>query len=529
MSGRSDLALIARHELRLAWRDFHSMMTARRRWKGRTVALWALACVAFLHLVAYGMLSSLAGRDVLSDKALLVPLAGTLLLSFMMMLSQAIEQVTRVFYARGDLDLLLSSPLDAGVVSAVRIGTIAITSGAMTAMAAGPFINVMAVLQGWGWLCGYAVIPVLAAAATALAVVVTLLLFRWLGARRTRLAAQIVSAVIGAVFIVGVNLAAIISFQGYSRFAFFGSDAVMRSMPDAGSELWLPIRALAGDPLPLLVLASVCVAMLLAVIHALRDRFGPLVLHASAVSMARRTRPPRRHRFATDSPSRTLRQKEWLLLRRDPWLVSQSLMQIFYLIPPAVLLWLQFGSSSHVDVVVLPVLVMAAGQLAGGLAWLTVSGEDAPDLVASAPVEPGRVLRAKIEAVVGAVALFALPVIGLLALHSPRAALVGLLSVTIACASATAIQLWFRGQARRSHFRHRQTTSRIAALCEAGATIAWAGTAGLVQYGSPVAIIPAMLAMGILVLAQRLSPGAAADRCDGRPAGPVTRTVSSPV
>ena len=47
---------------------------------------------------------------------------------------------------------------------------------------------------------------------------------------------------------------------------------------------------------------------------------------------------------------------------------------------------------------------MAAGQLAGGLAWLSISGEDAPDLVATAPIAARRMLWAKIEAVIGVIA-----------------------------------------------------------------------------------------------------------------------------
>ena len=74
-----------------------------------------------------------------------------------------------------------------------------------------------------------------------------------------------------------------------------------------------------------------------------------------------------------------MRQKEWTLLLRDPWLVSQTLMQLLYLLPPALLLWRSYGEGTGALVVLVPVLVMAAGQLAGGLAWLAISGEDAPD------------------------------------------------------------------------------------------------------------------------------------------------------
>ncbi|WP_204307097.1 hypothetical protein, partial [Klebsiella aerogenes] len=68
-----------------------------------------------------------------------------------------------------------------------------------------------------------------------------------------------------------------------------------------------------------------------------------------------------------------------------PWLMSQTLMQMLYLLPPALLLWQSFGEGGNPAPLIVPVLVMAAGQLAGGLAWLAISGEDAPDLVATAP------------------------------------------------------------------------------------------------------------------------------------------------
>jgi ABC-2 type transport system permease protein len=54
-------------------------------------------------------------------------------------------------------------------------------------------------------------------------------------------------------------------------------------------------------------------------------------------------------------------------------------------------------------IVLAPVLTRAAGQLGGGLAWLAVSGEDAPDLIATAPISPRHNLIAKVEAVLIAV------------------------------------------------------------------------------------------------------------------------------
>ena len=169
-----------------------------------------------------------------------------------------------------------------------------------------------------------------------------------------------------------------------------------------------------------------------------------------------------------------------MLLRRDPWLVSQTLMQLFYLVPPALMLWRSFSDSSTAIVLITPVIVMAAGQLAGGLAWLTISGEDAADLVATAPLSPSRVTRAKIEVVLIAIGVMFAPLVAALTFASPLQALVTASGVAIATICATAIQLWFRVQARRSQFRRRQTSSRLATFAEAFSSIGWAATAALV-------------------------------------------------
>jgi ABC-2 type transport system permease protein len=216
-------------------------------------------------------------------------------------------------------------------------------------------------------------------------------------------------------------------------------------------------------------------------------------------------RQNRRRAFRAASPAAMLRRKEWTLLRRDPWLMSQTLMQLLYLVPPAFLLWRSFGSGA--EAVLVPVLVMAAGQLAGGLAWLAVSGEDAPDLVATAPLRPGRILRAKTEAVMGVIVAVFAPLIVALALASPFHAAVAAAGILSAAASAAHIQLCFRAQAKRSHFRRRQTSSRIATFAEAFVSIGWAATAALAANDMWIAAaFPAAMAAGILAGARHISP-----------------------
>jgi ABC-2 type transport system permease protein len=235
-------------------------------------------------------------------------------------------------------------------------------------------------------------------------------------------------------------------------------------------------------------------------------RFGDHAIAAAGISDAGVVQRRRRNGFRRISPKAALRRKEWTLLRRDPWLASQTLMQLLYLLPPGLMLWRAFGSHNDDLVLLVPVLVMAAGQLAGGLAWLAISGEDAPDLVATAPIPASWIVRAKMEAVTGSVAVVFLPFVIAMALASPRDALVAAGGIGFAAASATLIQLWFRTQARRKHFRRRQTSSRVATFAEAFSSISWAGTFGLAATGRWQAAITAVIALGILFGARALAP-----------------------
>jgi ABC-2 type transport system permease protein len=181
-------------------------------------------------------------------------------------------------------------------------------------------------------------------------------------------------------------------------------------------------------------------------------------------------------------------------------------MQLLYLVPPALLLARNYGGDGDTLFVLVPVLVMAAGQLAGGLAWLAISGEDAPDLVATAPVQPGFVMRAKVRAVLRAVAIVFAPFVLALALVAPMQAAVTALFAAIASVSAAAIQFWFRTQARRSLFRRRHTSSRVATFAEAFSSIAWAGTAALAASGTWFALFAGALSLSVLGVARLVSP-----------------------
>jgi ABC-2 type transport system permease protein len=499
------LTWFANHELRLAWRDWLSMMTAGRRGRERIVAFALTIFIVFAHLLAWYFVARYVNVGTDPDKPALVVITGTVLLAWSLLMSQAMESVTRAFYARSDLDLILSSPAAARKIFAVRIGAMALSVILMAALLGAPLINVLVARGGAHWLGAYGVVVAMGATAAAGAVALTVLLFRLIGPRRTRLAAQIVAAVIAAVFIIGLQVAAILSHGTLSRMVFLESDTLVALVPEIDSLVWWPARAALGDLTAHTVVLGGSLALLGVAIVVFSARFGDHAIAASGVATTG-ARQAARSFFRSRSPARVLRQKEWTLLLRDPWLASQTLMQILYLLPPALLLWRSYGEGTGALVLLVPVLVMAAGQLAGGLAWLAISGEDAPDLVATAPVPRGKIVRAKIEAVLGAIAIAFAPFIAALAFLSAYHAFIAAVGILMAAAAATAIQFFFRKQAARRYFRHRQTASRFATFAEAFSSISGAATAVTAAGGSWLALFPAGIGLAILLAARWMSP-----------------------
>ncbi|MDB5875737.1 MAG: permease, partial [Ramlibacter sp.] len=458
-----------------------------------------------MHLPAYAVIGRFADLQSPLDKSTLIVITATVFLAWALMLSQAIESVTRVFYARADLDLIMSSPARLANVFSIRIAAIALSVIAMALLLSTPFVDVLVIGGGVRWFSAYGVVAAIGLSAAAVAIAVTIVLFHLIGPSRTRLAAQILAAIIGAGFVIALQVAAILSYGTLSRFTVLTSDAAAAFAPDMESLLWWPARAALGDGEALLCLLAGGLVLLGAVMAIFSPRFADTVVSASAHA-APAHQGPRRRAFRAHSPQQALRWKELVLLRRDPWLVSQTLMQLLYLVPPALMLWRSFADSSTAIVLITPVIVMAAGQLAGGLAWLTISGEDAADLVATAPLPASRVTRAKIEVVLIAIGVIFAPLVIALAVASPLQAAISASGVVIAATSATAIQLWFRVQARRSQFRRRQTSSRFATFAEAFSSIGWAATAALALSIPIVAVVSGLMTAGLLAATWKISP-----------------------
>ena len=158
MSSSADLTWFARHEIRLAWREGLAMLTAGRRGRKRTAIIGLIVFAAIMHLPAYAVIGRFADLQEPLDKSTLIVITATILLAWALMLSQAIESVTRVFYARADLDLIMSSPVALANVFSVRIAAIALQVIAMALLLSTPFVDVLVIGGGWRWLAAFGVV-----------------------------------------------------------------------------------------------------------------------------------------------------------------------------------------------------------------------------------------------------------------------------------------------------------------------------------------------------------------------------------
>lgn len=494
----NSLRWYAAHEARLIWRDFASLVTAG---KPRRIALVGTIITAFMvgmHMFVVHLLKGQLATGIAVDKATLLMISGFAVMLFSLMFSQAIESVTRAYYARADLDLLLSSPATSRRLFQVRTTMLALQTTVFAVIIASPLVNILGAMDNPAWFSAYLVIVALGGFATSSAVMLTLGLFKLVGPAKTRLIAQIISAIVGAGFIISLQAIAIMFGQGFSRLALFTSTDTIESAPAIDHWIWAPAYAVMGDGWTLLALISASVISLMLVIGYSTRRFANDALSTAGLVEGRgkveKFKGFRRRR----SMAAVLRRKEWDLLKRDPWLLSQSLQQLLYLVTPGLLLWVHYGQGSGIYYVVIPVIVMAAGQLAGGLSWVTISGEDAHELIDTAPVSAKTVLLAKAEAVVTIVGLVTAPFLIALLFFSPRAAVCLAVGLLFATFSAVVIQLWYRSQANRSLFRRRQVSSKVATICEAVVSILWAAGAAL-AFRHGVFFLPLALMAGLVM------------------------------
>jgi ABC-2 type transport system permease protein len=176
------------------------------------------------------------------------------------------------------------------------------------------------------------------------------------------------------------------------------------------------------------------------------------------------------------------------------------LLQVIYTLPVSVIIFKALGPNGSLALSVAPALVVIASQISASLAWLTISSEDAPEFLASAPVTRGAVERGKLQAIALPILLVVgLPLVGL-AFVAPGTAAIACLFGAGAAVSTALINLWHPVPGKRGNVLRRHSQSKLVAIMEHAMSLFWAVAMMLTAFESVFAALPIALACGLLWL-----------------------------
>lgn len=385
------LPWLIRNELRLSWRA----LTAK--FKPWMLVFWSVFILAAVFIPLFLIGGELRGKLVFAGAPPSIAIAlaqGFILVSLTLLLSTTITSSIEAFFERGDLDLLVSSPLDSKVIFAARALSVALKAFLSSLALSLLIVFVLVYLGVWQALGLLPVMMALSLISASLGMLLTLGLVRTLGARRAKTIAQIISAVVGALFFLASQSVRFLgdssTTTGFTRWTL----DLIQGKTETSSFWWLPGKAVFLEPGGLIFLFAVGIGLMWLTTNIVHKTFilgtqtatvgGGKRLAASASSSSQPVR------FASGL-TRVVMNKEWRLIARDPYLISQLGLQMLYLLP-MFLVFLQpkrtgfevFGS--QITTYAIPVLlVMLGSTLISRLTQIIVAGEEAPELLAMSP------------------------------------------------------------------------------------------------------------------------------------------------
>jgi ABC-2 type transport system permease protein len=463
---------LMRHEFRLYWRGFGGK-------RGGNIAM--ILVLVLLHLIAIPVAFAILHMPALPPRAIAMYATiggGSVLL---VMISRGLIIAVQALYARGDMDLLLSSPLAPLSIITVRASSIAASVALEAAVLILPFTNVFVLFGMFAWLKIYVILPALSMLATSISLLLALLMFHLFGARRTRVIAQVMSALVAVAFTLLFQLPSIMA-RSSGRTAAFGTRSLAGHAPTLDSALWTPALAVMDGFMLTAAIATACAAVFALTTHHLADSFIRASLASASLSVGKRARAPRAALRFWRNGRLILIMKELRLIARDPWLLTQLLQQGIFVLPMGVVLWRQSGKGLPI---VWGVVILLAGFTASALSWLTVVAEDVPELVAAAPIAAGEIVRVKLEAaLLPILPLVLLPVLALWRAHLWFGFSVSVCALGSAV-SCAALNVRDRPPGKRRDFRTRNKGSPGRAFLELVTVSGWMVICTLMVWLSP--------------------------------------------
>jgi ABC-2 type transport system permease protein len=436
------------------------------------VLLWAI-----LHIPAFVAMRNVSA-DALEGFGILA--AGLVFwFAFTLMLSTAVILAVAALYDRGDLDLLISSPIPTSTVFTVRGLGVALHSVALFAGFGLPFAHMGMVHGELGLIAVYPVLAGVALGAAGLGFGLTLVLARSFGARHARVIGHVLSAFIGASVFLLFQIPNLVSDELRAEWTPRILGALSGGWLGSESALWWPVRGLFGDPLAVIGTVVIGGALFVLVVG-LTGRAFVTGTQESTTKPARRTSARGEVRFRPGLAQNVMR-KELRLILRDPNLVAKTLLQALYLLPLAFIML----RNSDILLVLAPAVIVLLAGMAGNLAWITIAGEEAPDLVGSAPVDREKVRWLKAAAALKPLVFIAAPFVAFYLLRAPRLAPAFIAFLALGLLASAVTQVWGGKPSPQRDLKQRQkqnvglnfaeivSTVAIAAACYFTFTGSW--------------------------------------------------------
>jgi ABC-2 type transport system permease protein len=494
------LPWLLRHELRLWWRDVQSR-PGLIIW---SIILGLLASGVFLlfWLAFSGLRDSTRTMDLTNLPfwtAVIFWLLG-LLYGFI----QAMQQSIFALFDRGDLDLLVSSPVSSQVIFASRLIGVALRICLNYCPIVVP-ASLVAVAIGLPQLLGiYPALVGLALAVASVAMLVTLWLVGWLGARRARTAAQVFTALLSALLFLGSQLPNLLRGTGIENHRslhwlqnWFTADGWL----SATSPIWFPVRAMFFDLPSVLLTVLVSAGLAWLAVETLHRSFVSGA-QESVTQKQRQLRPEQETTFSGGF-NRVVLLKEWRIIWRNPYLLSATFLQVLFLIPALVIVLRDGrGTIASLSTFVSLTSIVIGESLTQTLVRICVSGEEAPDLLKSAPIAGAVLRRLKLLAALIPVWVVLSPLFLLLMLRGDRW-FTPLMIFLAATTCAALLRLWNSQPIRLADIGKRQQTAQgdlVLNIAEGIALFTWAWLGYAASTGMVgLAIFP--IALLVLVVA----------------------------
>ena len=431
---------LMRHELRLFAADSAAAVSRalqrapNQRAMPSAVLGWMVAVYAVLHLAAWNVLPTLPfwqPTESISQRHLDGAVVAVL---FILMLSAAMIRCVHVMYSRSDLDLLLCSPVPGSTILRARLGGVVLGTLLLALFLVTPVIHVGILTDRPRLLALYPGLVAMAMIAASLGMMFVIQLARLIGPRYTSLFAQVLGTVVIVWLCYMPQVQQAIPVAIKTSLSHLLDDGAVLG---PASPLWLPVQALQGSPLPLLLfcLAALGSAQLAAVL--LQHSFLRLLQQGrnSPRGIARLAFGLRLH-FAHDLRW-LLIYKEWLLLVRQPMFLGQIAARFVWL----VVAFAAAGTDSLRPLVIAAIAVYATAGLASILTRLIEAGEAAWDLLSSSPLAPATISTAKRRAALIPALLLGVPTPLWLGIANPTLGILTAIAVAGACGSAHRLNL----------------------------------------------------------------------------------------